>query len=287
MTRKEYLGALDSLKQWAAALRDLAEEHTKKLRIDDGAEVPDAGFEPLRAAARDHRFLAFAPMLTPQAAKPDPIGFSDFISNISRSFVDAQKRLDSESAAYLKSIEDRAHVQPAVFQMPRVTANMRFALEVSKSTGFNLLFFDKKEESTTRNEQSIEFEVVSVPAPPEAMRAVGSLAPRLALTMDPAVRRAVLARIAEETPGRLSDPLIEAARKTPDRVLILESSPAPEPRWLALHATRESANSVGMWRITKDGIETIYSFSRNNGPGEVNLVELVSALADRQEAFLK
>ena len=93
---------------------------------------------------------------------------------ISKSVVRAQEMLDGESERYIREAKGRPHALPSLFRMPKVTAQMKFGLDVSEGGGLNLLFYSRKHETTTRNEQAIEFEVISVPAPPDVLAKVES-----------------------------------------------------------------------------------------------------------------
>jgi hypothetical protein len=100
----------------------------------------------------EHALTIFA-----QAAEllePDPVSFESFLHRMSRGLVDAQQLLDVESANYLTSIADKPHILPSIFRVPKLSAKMRFALKVGKGAGLNLLFFSRRTETESQNEQA-------------------------------------------------------------------------------------------------------------------------------------
>src|SRR5262245_25768312 len=68
---------------------------------------------------------AAAPAADP-AARFD---FDGFFAEIADGFVNAQSKLDLASAQYLKQISVQPHVLPSVFRIPKLNADLKFALE--------------------------------------------------------------------------------------------------------------------------------------------------------------
>ncbi len=173
-SRKDLEAQLDGLKKQADDLKKMLRPLADQDLIEPGTAVHDA----LRMAWQDsNRPLGQLVGYFEAAVEgPDPEGvaFPAFLEMISKSVVRAQEMLDGESERYIREAKGRPHALPSLFRMPKVTAQMKFGLDVSEGGGLNLLFYSRKHETTTRNEQAIEFEVISVPAPPDVLAKVES-----------------------------------------------------------------------------------------------------------------
>ena len=125
--------------------------------------------------------------------------FADFLTNVGKAMVRAQQDLDAESQKYAAT--PVGQTLPSLFRLPRVGAQMKFALEKVEGSKLGLVFFGRKSESSERYEHTLDFEVVAVPAPadtPTGPLPVASAAPPgpgpLAV---PAVRDRVVAALLE------------------------------------------------------------------------------------------
>lgn len=100
------------------------------------------------------------------SADATKLGFAEFLSEVGRAMVSAQQELDAESQKYAATPVGRT--LPALFRVPRVGAQMKFALEKVEGTKLGLVFFGRKSEASERYEHTLDFEVVAVPAPADA-----------------------------------------------------------------------------------------------------------------------
>jgi hypothetical protein len=101
------------------------------------------------------------------AAKPDyRVGkeFSQFLQSIGEAMVSAQRELDQETHRYIAAA--KAGSMPAMFRLPRLNAQIRFELEGTKETGFNLILYRSDSTSKEMRQHSLDFEIVAVPPPP-------------------------------------------------------------------------------------------------------------------------
>jgi hypothetical protein len=223
--------------------------------------------------------------------EPPPVDFEEFIQRMSLGVVRAQEKLDEESAGYLTAIADKPHVLPAIFRVPKLSAQMKFALKVDASKKLNLLFFSKTDQTESQNEQSIDFEVVNVPAPPGAAAELQAVGPMLDLVLDRPLRTSVIEQVGkfDDKADGIKDIVLAARdRVLAARLIVLTFGTASDgaTRFLLWHATDQADKSVGLWLLTRpktgDGtLETIYKFTTANGPNENILRKQINALGDR------
>ena len=119
--------------------------------------------------------------------------FQEFFQQVADGVVKAQRSLDTVSAGYLADARRQPHVLPSVFRIPKVSAEAKFALESTDGKTVNLVFFKKTEEATTRHQQTVQFDVMAVPPPPELY----ALPFQVPLVVDAALRAAVLGGVTE------------------------------------------------------------------------------------------
>lgn len=299
MTRRNFEGLLDSFRN---ALRQKVE------KLDKDREVPDDQFRQIVLDGLESQelvtFLGLAPPPVTGGGQPPPVtgaksadkrpssaDFDDFMMSLARSMVSTQKRLDLESAAYLAAIENQPHIQPSVFRLPKLEAQMKFGLDIGERTKLNLLFWGKEKETTELNQQGINFEIVAVPAPPGALASARRSIVMWSLVVDPHARERLLAqlealRTSDSSSNPLLSPLIDAASsKVTDSIAFLDLGDGK--RTLALYAQREKDKDIGIWLLTQTdsgpSLEVIYRFTKTLGPEEVLMRDLVLELAAQQE----
>jgi hypothetical protein len=151
---------------------------------------------------------------------PKGVGFAEFLGEISGAMVAAQQRLDGQTESYLAGSSSPLPL-PTMFRIPRLAAEMKFALSTESAEGFKL-FFQSEESETTRQEQSLKFEIVAVPPPPESGITPAPyipLMPRIELLFA-GPRREWLSRIARDT-TTASTLGLDASGRAPDEPLDL------------------------------------------------------------------
>ena len=82
------------------------------------------------------------------------LGFSQFLSNIGTAMLDTQRELDSQSLAYLQENSQNRHVLPSIFRLPKLSAEMKFALEKQDERTVNLVFFKNQTMAKEMHQQS-------------------------------------------------------------------------------------------------------------------------------------
>jgi len=225
--------------------------------------------------------------------------FSDFLSSIGKSMLDTQRQLDSESLAYLRENSDQQHVLPSIFRLPKLSAEMKFALEKQSGKEVNLVFFKNQNMAKELHQQSIKFELVSAPPPadavaalrqqpppdhalfpfPGAAAAIQPIPPNVTLVMDASDRDRILdAGFAARGEQALPD---DAER---NRVVILGVEPAKG--FIVLYAEPKGRNNIGVWLYSEGKFRGIYKFDKANDPSEGYLRAFVSKLADDQQAHI-
>ena len=63
------------------------------------------------------------------ATDQERLGFSQFLSGIGTAMLDTQRELDAQSLTYLRENSQNRHVLPSIFRFPKLSAEMKFALE--------------------------------------------------------------------------------------------------------------------------------------------------------------
>jgi len=276
MAKKDITDALAGLQAWLGPAQSQI-----------GAASEAAALPLFAQLTRDDRVRRFLTLM-----EPDPISFEDFINRIGRGLVSAQELLDSQSADYLTATAAQPHILPSIFRVPKISAQMKFALRVEKGQGLNLLFFSKRDQTESQNEQAIDFEVVSVPAPPGASQQLLNVGPAMDLVLDPVLHARILAAIVAAPAADDAGPIVAAAQdpKLSPRLVFLAFSAASgqPPRFLLFHATPDADKSVGLWLLTlppqgEPSLQTIYKFTTSNGKTEKFLRDLILELVDRLE----
>jgi hypothetical protein len=201
--------------------------------------------------------------------------------------------LDIESGKYLTSIAGQPHILPSIFRIPKISAQMKFGLRVDKEQQLNLVFFSTRDQTQSQNEQAIDFEIASVPAPPGAAQQLLQTGPSLDLVLDPLLHAKLISLILQ-APATDPDtaPLVTAAKdpKLASRIaaLTVVAAPGKAPRHLLFHATNAAEKAVGLWLLTHPidaapTLETVYKFTTANGKSEKIIRDIILELGDRLE----
>ena len=207
------------------------------------------------------------------------LGFSQFLSNIGTAMLDTQRELDAQSLTYLQENSQNRHVLPSIFRLPKLSAEMKFALEKQDERTVNLVFFKNQTMAKEMHQQSIKFDLVSAPPPPDAMAAIQTPVPEVSLVLRAAERKQVLdAGFAAKGDNTLP------ADADPDRVVILGVE--PQLGYIVMYAAKAGKNNVGVWLFRKETFRGIYKFDQENDDAERFLRKFVSDLAAEQQSVL-
>lgn len=220
---------------------------------------------------------------------PVPFEFGEFFKKVSEGFIKAQQNLDAASAQYLAAVSEQPHALPSVFRIPRVTADVKFALEHTKGETINLLFFKDEDVATTRNQQAVQFEIVSAPPPAGLLVGPVSVFPVLSKS-----RRAELFKIIQDfklpgmTPAQtnaaLDRPKLVA---DPDTVIII--SVDGDNRFLLTVASNATPGNVGFWYleiVPEVSVAVIRKFGSGTDPNIGKVGEFIFKLGTMQKEFL-
>lgn len=231
----------------------------------------------------------------PPPTKEEVVLFSDFFSYVGRSLVEAQKTLDGHSETYLERIRGRPHILPSVFRIPKLSAEIKFAFKEVKDEKVNLIFYSTKEEAEKQHQQSVQFDIVSVP-PPQPQEIV-NLTPRVVIILSPGMRKSVFDGVTnfllpdDDSTGRKTEIALRKSYllKNPDRVLIVEAE--PQKRFYLFYAEDGQEKDIGIWHLVLEPLilEAVYKFTRAPVEGE-NIGVLrkdVLKFASLQAEFLK
>lgn len=109
----------------------------------------------------------------------------------------------------------------AMFRIPRVTAEFKFAVEQTLTKGLNVIFYSNKVESQSLQQQTATIEVVSVPLPPNYRPPAPTLSPPSNRTADRTPERSLEAMVTSTPAVSPSRPVSESRN---DKVGSAESS---------------------------------------------------------------
>lgn len=273
----------EKLKDLADALRSASRDlHAKAKDLSDALDADrDWGVieKALRSVATEH-----SDVLGSLVQIGDELGagirtepsstFADFLGEVGRAAVDTQKRLDLANRAAVAAGLAAGGVPLGVFQMPKLHGEIRFALEKIDSKQVGLVFYSKKQQEQSRNEQSLAFDILSVPPPPELIQSVRRSSTALSLVLARTQRDeifTVLDQVKEilgkdETPQAASllekhRSLLKGDPKERDTVIMIPridaTAPADSPGalpngFILLYAAPPSEGedwSVGVWQL--------------------------------------
>jgi hypothetical protein len=298
-------------------LRDAADDLSKAVRIDDLQDNPDNRRKLSQLLSAVQNSVNALTALLPTAGQSS-IEFGNFFRTIGEAVRSSQRELDEVSRDYLK--DPGALGPPTQFRIPRVSASMKFALAEQLDRKVNLVFYSTSSERKEEHQQSVDFEIVAVPAPPEwldhepsprtsselrpfvTMPLAKDARPKEPLSREPPIiltvaplERLVLAP--EERAHVFSQveaiaPRAEAAKallRRPDRVLIVEDT--DERSFFLVIATKGAAADFEVYRLvlaTKT-LNLVYRWPkvRTERRPLAPLHEFLARLGRRQEQRLR
>lgn len=206
-------------------------------------QVQDA-LEEVEAALNDlGETLSIAP----------PTRFSNFLASAGEAMVQAQRDLDHQTRLYLEETKAQEYVQPSVFRIPKVSAEIKFALREIKGKGINLIFSSRKNDREESLNQSLQFEIVAAPPPVEVRQLLHSKAqaPLIQFVFAPDRRAALLKAIWDyepiDQPGLTRD--IEILKAAPVERILIWDVIEEAPGFIVLYADEDGESNVGLWHF--------------------------------------
>lgn len=216
--------------------------------------------------------------------------FDGFFTEVAEGFINAQSKLDEASAEYLKQVSDKPHVLPSVFRMPKLDADMKFALEKQTGKGIQLLFFKNESTTTNLNEQSVHFEIVAAP-PPAGL----SISPVVVAPLLSKIRRAELFKAIQDyllpapnnTPAK-TDAALDRKNlvASPDNVIVIAVN---DRSFLLTVADGKASGNIGVWYFeTGDSsfLSVLRKFGLNTDLNIAQVADFIFKLGTAQKEFL-
>lgn len=232
------------------------------------------------------------PAALADAKDPVPFEFGDFFMKVSDGFIRAQQNLDAASAQYLAAVSKQPHALPSVFRIPRVTADVKFALENKDGKAINLLFFKDENQATTLNQQTVQFEIVSSPPPAGLLVAPVSAFPVLSKS-----RRAELFKLIQDfklpnmSPAQ-TDQALDRPRLVADPDTVIIISVDGDNRFLLTVASNATPGNVGFWYLeiapenNEVSLAVIRKFGSGTDPNIGKVGAFIFKLGTTQKEFL-
>ena len=277
----------DRLQKFHSQKKKLTRAGELSKRDSTRLEQLEAQFVAANLAVRE-----VLPAAARAAQDPVPFEFGDFFKKVSDGFIRAQENLDAASAKYLTAVSRQPHALPSVFRIPRVAADVKFALEHKEGKSINLLFFKDEDSATTLNQQTVQFEIVS--APPPAGLLVGPVSAFPVLSKS---RRAELFKLIQEflLPGMTAaqtNQLLDRPRLVADPDTVIIISVEGDSRFLLTVASNATAGNVGFWYLeilpedNKVNLAVIRKFGSGTDPNIGKVGEFIFKIGTLQKEFL-
>jgi hypothetical protein len=221
-----------------------------------------------------------AALTTAAAGPPQPpptVDFADFFQRVGEGLVKAQQNMDSQSLDYLKSVVGQPNLLPSMFRIPKVSADLKFALDTEKSNTVGFIFYKDETSEQTHNQQSIQFDIVSVPAtqvPPAPLF--------VNLVFSASQRQSIFDAL-----RTLNDPGAAAPLANQNRVLIY--APDGTNSYFLAYAEQTGATQVGFWFfvVNPAALVTLRKPGDAGPPALDALRDLIFQQGQAQDKFLK
>jgi hypothetical protein len=216
--------------------------------------------------------------------------FADFFLKVGKGLVDAQRKMDSESLVYLQEVSSQPHVLPTIFRIPKLSANVKFALTQEQDKSVGIIFYKDETKAQTLNQQSVEFDIVSVPAPAQLSSPL-SVTLILSKTQRQEILKAVGDyRVPGDTTGANTEARLglRAALANPDQIIIY--SPSVEGNFYLAFANADLEQNVGFWfailNSSPSQVLAIRKYGDVGAAGLVSLRDFILAQGRKQAEFL-
>ena len=219
----------------------------------------------------------------PPAEQVASFNFSEFFQKVGQGLVNAQRKMDAESLTYLQEVSVQPHVLPSIFRIPKLSANVKFAWTKESDQGFSIIFYKDESKDQTLNQQSVEFDIVSVPAPLQLNSPVG-----INVVLSKTDRQAILEEVrAYQLPGVSNTQAqlgLQGALANPDRILIYVLS--PDQVFYIAYADNQKDENVGFWFMTRNPTQ-VFAIRKFGEPGAAGLGAFNKAVRTQGDAQAK
>ena len=229
MNRRELKLALSSAQRIVVMALEEADDSLAKEDLPPTSEE----LETVRSAIREaSRAVAELERRVPGAE----MSIDDFFREIGDGMVAAQQSLDRRSREYLEAGPE--HAIPSVYRIPKVQAELSFALESTAKSGFNVLLFGSSKQEQERQQQKISFEIVAAPPPPEVAAQVAGASIGTVVVTNVYQRERLRAGLAAYAAEHPADHLVALTRAAPLQKM-LRLGFAEVQGFASLHRVRE------------------------------------------------
>ena len=273
---RKVIAVRDARKNIDKALTDVAEdEFDSEILASKFAELQDAVI-----ALRD--YLALDNVRS---------SASNFLEGLANSMVQTQKKLDEHNRQYVRQALAEKDIIPTQFRLPRLEADLRFALETISSSGWNILIYSKETETRELNQQTLKAELVAAPPPPDLLEWFRAVLPNIVLVLAPEERERVRQVVELKASPRAKKTLLDNGHWA--RVLILKhAEPASYALFLTLKKAIEDEKDLGIWHVSLDPPEFTVAYSYDRGPASptertAQFRTFLNSLIERQVFWLK
>ena len=147
---------LDSLK----AKKRPAESGLRELE-----KLKDLIFETEKNLRGEVESITEPPPTKPIDSESEPTQIENFFETVGQGLINAQTQLDRQSVDYI--MKKPVQIQPTIYKIPKVNAEIHFAIEKSKKKGFNVLIYGSSEEHRKEQQHKVSFDIVAAPPPPD------------------------------------------------------------------------------------------------------------------------
>jgi len=186
---KKSLGKCVDTKDWFKARRFLGDLDQ---RIEDLNKALSLQSVPMTAPPAPAAETVEAPgaPVSPEGAE---MRISDFFESVGEGVVAAQERLDQRSKNYLATKPELA--LPALFRIPKASAEIHFAIEQTKTKKFNVLVYGASDTRQHQQQHKVSFDIISAPPPPEMLQQILVPKARDVFVIGPAEREGIRERM--------------------------------------------------------------------------------------------
>ncbi len=263
------------------------EEKIDDIDVDDDESPPPEELKKLIGSLS----VTFDEFLD-KVVERDTNKFSNFLENVGNSFVEAQKKLDVASKDYLAQTSDSKYILPSTFRIPKISADIKFAMKETSQEGFNMVIYKDVNTAETGHQQSVHFEMVSVPPTVEAQQELQRLIPRMNFVLSPRDREAVFGLL-EKAPLQSNTPKLKKEREfillkeNRNRVLIAPSETQQGFFFMLPDITIDGKAYMGLWYLPEaidEGFQLVLRDATQDK--EKKLQEAILAFIKKQEKVI-
>lgn len=262
----------------------------KQLIAETESQLPDTGSKEAAIPVSDRK-----PETTGETAK-----IEQFFETVGKGVIAAQKNLDRDSTKYVLGRPELVH--PTLFRIPKVNAEIHFAIEDMTKEGFNVFVYGASETRRIEQQHKVSFDIVAAPPPPGLDQRLQRISIADLLVADPSHRDQAMNILTnfikqnEKSDKESTKALVKKSRiflKQINRIIIIRR----ENSWALVYPLKTPGEPVNLDVIdlfkTEDGFELRYGGKPHIDPPPAiaarfkNLAAIIDELADQQVKILE